>query len=225
MVRYDYIKIDNKTVYKKWINCYVEIYKNIKDIQQVNIYLFKNYSNIKQTEYISNNNFTDEELKEYFEVLKNCGFNFTITDNVKTTADFYHKEKEHDCIKVTIVIKENSILSNLILLNAFRNLHEQELYLKVKFLLSLKDCDLTDYNKLLLAESYIRKGHGGHSFNENVFFFKYHTDDMWKNKIINKKESVVNVARTINSIPNNKTLTLLETKDNIKLIEEWKSLV
>lgn len=108
--------------------CFSSFYRHIDTIKNISIYVLKDFS-----QYNGNSmEFSKKEVEKYSFLLEKMGFLNTLSEckilmgSYDSKEEFSLEQEGQECYKFYIDVEKNNPLKVLVLLNAIRNLHEDD---------------------------------------------------------------------------------------------------
>lgn len=178
--------------------CFSSFYRHIDTIKNISIYVLKDFS-----QYDGNSmQFSKEEIERYVFLLEKMGFLTTLSEckilmsNYDSKEEFSLEQEGQECYKFYIDVEKNNPFKVLVLLNAIRNLHEDDFPLIVrKFLEITEKHDLgkpVDVWNLFLISNYQKTCKSWINSNHHIFWGRgsamFFTDKEFEDIISNNKE-------------------------------------
>ena len=177
---------------------FFSVYGTINTVKNISIYVLKDY-----VEHPGNSmEFSKKEVEKYSFLLEKMGFLNTLSEckilmgSYDSKEEFSLEQEGQECYKFYIDVEKNNPLKVLVLLNAIRNLHEDDFPLIIKKFLEITEKHNlnkpVDIWNLFLISNYQKRCRDWINYNHHIFWGRgsamFFTDEEFENIISNNKE-------------------------------------
>lgn len=222
MTRYE-AKTSSKTPDAEFVVakiCFAPQYSMIHEYEQFNVYVLKTVTN-----------FTKIEIEQYYNCLIKMGFKFSMEETT-IKIGMYSEPIGEPTYKFVILIKENSPIANLIIINAIRYLYENPYHNIVSTFLLLVNSNAQEslINKFIISH-YGRLYELGHCICRIDYrILKLMSEEKFKKIVLENKNKCINTSAlegTEKTLPFNIFGELQKTydaRDAQEIIDHFKKI-